>query len=161
VADILRLAFLLVTIVTLALAAALLQPEWAHDLGLAGWDLRREASEGDGQAPQMLEPDEHDLAIQQRIHEKERVVDDVLQGRLTLAEGLAQFRRLNAVHPLAGGPGCGSRDQDLQQLLSWIHAALTRAGQPEEDCARFEDELLRRLDQYPPPAPAGDAVEQN
>src|SRR5262249_4920297 len=74
VADIVRLASLLVTIVTLTLAAALLQPEWAHDLGLEGWDLSYEASEGEGQAPEMLEPGEYDLAIQQRIHEKECVV---------------------------------------------------------------------------------------
>jgi hypothetical protein len=159
VADIVRLAFLLVTIVTLAVVAALLQPEWAHDLGLEGWDLRREASEGDGQAPLMLEPGEHDLVIQQRIHEKERVVDDVLQGRLTLPEALERFRRLNAVHPLADGSACGSRDEDLQQLLSWIHAALTFSGKPAEDCARFEEELRRQQDEYPRRAPAGDTVE--
>lgn len=158
-ADILRLAFLLVTIVTLTLAAALLQPEWAHDLGLEGWDLRREASEGDGQAPLMLAPDEHDLAIQQRIHEKERVVEDVLQGRLTLAEALGRFRRLNEVHPRAAGSACDSRDEDLQQLLSWIRAALIHSGKPAEDCARFEEELRRHQDEYPSPAPAGDTTE--
>src|SRR5579862_610708 len=97
--DLLRFVFMVVMLVAVALAAALQQPEWAHDLGLDRLmeatlpdELRRDAE---------LERDIEcrDRALKRRIAAKEACIQELIAGRITLFEAAAHFRRLNDEYP--------------------------------------------------------------
>src|SRR5207245_169843 len=85
--DIMRLASLIVVLFAVATGAALTQPELGCEQAARRWYA--------ASLQLNYEPDEHDLAIQRRIVEKERVIDDLMAGQMTLYEAAARFRRLD------------------------------------------------------------------
>jgi hypothetical protein len=143
----LYLAFLTTLLLLVALAAALVQPEWAHDLGLDGWNTKAvEAT----LFPEHTATDEFDdevRTVQQLLQERQRVVDDLLDGRVTACEAVEAFRRLNERY---GKPRYdinsvgGSQEEYLHRhLLRWVRTALeTRSpGLSDYLVAHFESEL--------------------
>ena len=123
--DLLRLVCLTVLIIVVAVAAALVQPEWAHDLGLndrnldaSGWNLFSETK-------YRWEPSELSRALQQRILLKTEVIRELVDGQFTLAEAVAlRFSRLNDEYggDLPCGPllywGCARCDPRPMQCFA-------------------------------------------
>jgi hypothetical protein len=146
--DLLRLAGIVVLVLAVAAAAALVQSEWARDLGV------------DGLAPAVgdhvwgrrtVEPGEEDLAVQRRILEKNRVARELIDGRLTLVEGAATFRRLNAMPPCSAEflpnyfAGDSEEERVCRQVILWVRAlaAQQSAYLADVTATRLEEELSR------------------
>lgn len=146
-ADMLYLAFLTTLLLLVALAAALVQPEWAHDLGLDGWNTKALEAALFPECTSADEQGDEVRALQQLLRERQCVVDDLLDGRVTVCEAVEAFRRLNERY---GRPqyyinsAGGSQEKCLHRhLLRWVRTALeTRSpGSADYLAAQFESEL--------------------
>jgi hypothetical protein len=145
VANLLRLVFMVVSGTAIALATAVQQPEWAHRLGLEGqW----------GSEDQLVfPPDEVNQTILHRIHEKERITSELLDGRLTLFEAATLFIRLeeespNAVcHPRY--VGVSKEEGACQQVIEWVRQRVQdrTPASAASIVAQFEEELRRQKEQ--------------
>jgi len=146
--DFLRLAGMVVLVLAVTAAAALVQSEWARDLGVDGLAL---GVRDNGWCRRIVEPGEEDLAVQRRILEKNRVARELIDGRLTLVEAAAIFRRLNAMPPCSTAllanycAGDSEAEQLCRQVILWARAL---AGQQspylaDVTVARLEEELWR------------------
>ena len=92
-ADLFRLAVVVLALAAVALVAALLEPEWARDLGLDEYEVdpfgnRRRAE----RTPRSMKAISRDAAASPR---RTRAVAALFDGRLGLFEAAATFRRLN------------------------------------------------------------------
>jgi len=147
--NLLRLAFMIVMVVVVALAAALLEPQWAQDLCLDSWTEANLQHDWFGVHPVLGELDEQDRTISKRLGAKDEVVKDLIAGRLTLFEAAAGFRRLNEEFPRAvvkeSVPGVTEEEQLCRQVIAWVRVRLeVNPGEASEDfVARLEHELLR------------------
>lgn len=139
-----RLVFMTLAIVAVSLTAALQQPDWASDLHLDAWWLGM----GIGTRP-VLPVDERDIAILQRITEKQRITEDLLEGQLTLFEAADQFQRLDAADPQGvNHPEYIQYPFDeraCRQVIAWAHQLESRRDREAANsrAARFEEELRR------------------
>jgi hypothetical protein len=148
--DLLRLAGMVVLVLAVAAAAALVHSEWARDLGVDGLAL---GAPENGWGPATIDPGEEDLAVQRRILEKNRVAQELIDGRLTLVEAAAIFRRLNAMPPCSAGSlahycaGDSEAERLCRQVILW--ARTLAAGQSpylaDVTAARLEEELSRHM----------------
>jgi hypothetical protein len=144
----LRLASMAVVLLLTALGAALLQPDWARDLGLES--LPRPGGPGDRTA-RLETPAEVARkvgALDRRIAEKDRLAAEVVGGRLTLLEAAARFRRLNHDDPPAVPldvyyPGDSEEERLCRQVIAYVGARL-RGCDPDVAgglLAPYEEEL--------------------
>jgi hypothetical protein len=144
-ADVLRLAFLLVSGAAVALGMALQHPVGARWLG-----LERQWDEADRQ---FAVPDEKSRFLDQRICEKEHVATDLADGRLTLFEAAAIFLRLDeqpprtVVHPCY--QGLSREEAACRQVIEWAHQVLEKRSltTARRIVAGFEEELRQRKEQ--------------
>ncbi len=121
-------------LVLVALAAALLRPERARDLSPDDdWKLR---------------------AVGRRIQEKERIAGELIDGRLTLFEAAARFRRLNAEPPAAppplSYPGDSEEERLCRQVIRWASHRLQERdpGRANDRAAAWEEELRRHKERH-------------
>jgi hypothetical protein len=140
-ANLLRLVFMVVMIVVVALAAAVQHPEWARDLGLD----QGKVAELLGDIPLDRGLEERDQAVQRRIHAKESITKNLIDGQLTLFEAAAQFRRVNEENPVLHNdltfPSDSVEDCFCRQVIQWARVELR--SQP---CTASED-FVERLEQ--------------
>ena len=146
-ADALYLAFLTGLLLLVALAAALVQPDWAHDLGLDRGDAPvtlLAPGENAGARDERLE------ALDRLLTERQRVVNDLLDGRLTAVEAADAFRRLNDEYgkPAYYDTSAGASEEECLQrhLLRWVRTALQNRSPESADywVAQYEAELWRQ-----------------
>jgi hypothetical protein len=142
-------AFLTGLLLLVALAAALVQPDWAHDLGLDRGDVPVALfAHGENGCTR----DERLAALDQLLTERQRVVNDLLNGRLTAVEAADAFRRLNERHgkPAYYDTSAGASDEEClhRHLLRWVRVALQNRSPRTADywLAQFEAELRRQRD---------------
>lgn len=148
-AKLLRVACMVVLLVGTALAAAFVQPEWSRDLGLDRCGPLVPENGPRGRSKSVTGLDEGVPAIQRRIRAKARVVDELIDGRLTLFEAAALFRRLNdpspasAAHLARDCPGDSEEERLCRQVIAWVRVTLPQrpADVADEMGARFEEEL--------------------
>jgi hypothetical protein len=147
--KLLRLVGMLCALVSVALAAALLQPEWASDLSIKKWSLSASPhGPPSWEGPTYL-PAPETPAVNRRIQEKQRVIGELLDGRRTFFETAAIFRRLNDEYPklppYPNTPGDSDEERICWQVLIWVRGTLRLQGNPEEGIeavsARFENQL--------------------
>jgi hypothetical protein len=147
--NLLRLAFMIVLVVGVALAAALLEPQWAHDLSLDSWTEVNLQGEMFGVHPTPGELDEQARMVKKRLSAKNELIKELLNGRLTLFETAAGFQRLNEELPMAGDKqsiaGVAEEERLCQQVIEWVRVELiVNPGEASEDfVARLEQQLLR------------------
>jgi hypothetical protein len=135
---------MVVLVLVVAVAAALVRPEWACDLGLGGW------TNGRGSWP-VVQPGADDLAVQRRIREKERVARELIDGRLILFEAAALFRRLNELPPRSTVSlalyhrGDSEEERLCRHVIEWVRTLMLRRSPylAEVRAARLEEELAR------------------
>jgi hypothetical protein len=145
----LHMALLVVLIALVALAAALLQPEWARDLRLEKWTFTVWERELFGD-PQWSQPNREDL---ERSAAKDRVVTALIEGRLTLVEAAAHFRRWK--HPRIDirreYRGDSEEEHLCRQVIRGTEIALRVRGEDAVAAAfaaRWNEELRRHLEQH-------------
>jgi hypothetical protein len=147
--DSIRLAFMASLILVVALTAALLQPDLAHDLGLElqGWTFpvnhERPDQTADAECARRLQ------AVDRRIKEKSRIAAELIDGQVTLFEAAAHFRRLDAAFPVLQPVRFGSSDDEneclCREVIAWVRQILSELypGGVDELTAPFEDQLRR------------------
>lgn len=135
--KILSFAFMIVMLVVVALAAALLQPEWAKDLGL-GTALNTEFFN------RPANPDLPELEARRRA--KNRVVTDLIAGRLTLFEAAVLFRHWNMPGLKLENNYRGDSEEErlCRQVIAWVPVHHPPAG----FLAHLEDDLRRHKEQH-------------
>jgi hypothetical protein len=154
--KLLRLAGMIATVLAVATVAALFQPEGASDLGGRQWNLTELANASLCEQGTPIPPGPESLAVMRRIDKKQRVVNELLDGRHTFFETATIFRRLNAEHPKLPTypdiPGDSDDERTCWQLILWVRRVLLLRGDPEERVqeisARFERELSDHKQRY-------------
>jgi hypothetical protein len=143
VADLVRLLGAVAALAGVLLLAALVEPGWAADLGL-------DVNEFLSVAPVTRIPDPSPAeleALGARLAAKRRVTQELLDGRLTLFEAAALFRRLNLE---AGGalarPEYTDAERVCRDVIAWAHTELAQGGDAAraDACADRLTEELRR-----------------
>jgi hypothetical protein len=147
----LRLTCMTVTIIVVALAAALVRPEWAGDLALKKWIGENVWSHSQGATD--AEIDQCRRAVVQRSAAKRQITWDLIDGRLTLFEAAALFRRWNEEYPRLpdpSTPGDSIEERLCRQVIEWVRLELRERhpGAVDQFCASFEAELRRHKEQY-------------
>jgi hypothetical protein len=153
-----RLAAILVALPLTALTVALLQPEWSRDLGLEGLPRIFPDSKPSPPCRTAAEMKRTVCAIDRRIDEKDRLANELIDGRLTLFEAAAHFRRLNDggskfAAPLSMFyPGDSEEERLCRQAISYAQHCLNqrRVGDraADEFAARCEEELCRHKERH-------------
>jgi hypothetical protein len=147
--NLLRLAFMMVLLIVVVLAAALLEPQWAHDLCLDSWTEATLQHDLFGSRPRIGEFEELDRTITKRINAKDQVVKDLIGRRLTLFEAAAEFRRLNEEYPQGvfkdSVPGVTEEERLCRQVIVWVrvHLEVNPREASEDFVAQLEHQLLR------------------
>jgi hypothetical protein len=90
--ELFRLGILVLAVAAVALGAALLEPAWAHDLGVDR-DSLAAIPHALFDPPSATQSGE-DRERYERLLAKGQVSDDLIAGRLTLFEAAARFRRI-------------------------------------------------------------------
>jgi hypothetical protein len=145
----LRLVGMVAMLLVVVLAAALLQPEEARDLGLEqtlttlGRELR-------GEPPMPTSPNREEM---ERVAAKHRVVVALLEGRLTLFEAAAHFRRLHSPRVDLRWSYRGDSEEELlcRQVITSAEIELHMWGKNAaiaDFTARWEEELRRHLKEH-------------
>jgi len=165
----LRLTFLLVLLLVVSWTPALLQPQWARNLGVeprTGTTLHNLWTQLTDDPP-TAPPDDALRVLQWRSAVKYRLTRDVIAGRLSLFEAAARFRRLNKVNPvdeLIGYWGDSQEDRLCQEVMQWVSVALQREDPDNraDCCKRLEEELRRHKEQFGKVLlPADDSVDDD
>lgn len=142
-----QLAGMVAGVVVVALVAALVQPEWASDLRVdpRGWvrsiDVRSRNEEESAALDRQCE------AVDRRIQAKRRITADSIDGRVTLFEAAALFRRLDAEPPvLPPSPdllGDSEEERACLQVIKWARQRLHESypDGADELVAPFKEEL--------------------
>jgi hypothetical protein len=154
--KLLRLAGMIAAVLSVAMVAALLQPEWLCDLGVQPWSLTEFATAPPCEQGLSLPPGLEAQALDQRIEAKRRVVNEMLDGQHTLFKTAAIFRRLNAEYPrqppAPGFPGDSDEERVCWQVIIWVRGVMRLRGDPEEMIqnvsACFEKELSDHKHQH-------------
>src|SRR5262249_36855021 len=97
-------------------------------------------------------------AIDRRIEAKDRLANELIDGRLTLFETAAHFRRFNDVSPKFAAPlsmfysGDSEEERLCRQVISYARPLLKRPPAEnraaDEFEARCEEELRRHKERY-------------
>jgi glutathione S-transferase len=93
--------------------------------------------------------------VDRRVREKERIGCAVIDGRLTLFEAAALFRRLNEAPPKpaplsASFPGDSEEERLCRQVIRWAWRRLSECypGGAEALVAPYEEELRRHKERH-------------
>jgi hypothetical protein len=149
----LHLTGMALILILVALAAALLQPRWARDLGLESPSRTTTMS---GRLRPVGDDDWKLRAIKRRIQEKERLAGELIDGRLTLFEAAALFRRLNdappkcALPPAPDCPGDSEEERLCRQVIGWAWHRLEKCdpGRANDLAGACEEELRRHKERH-------------
>jgi hypothetical protein len=151
----LRFASMAGVLLLTALGAALLQPDWARDLGLESLPRPGLPPAGAARSETPAEVARHVGAVDRRIAEKDRLAAEVVGGRLTLFEAAARFRRLNDDDPPAAPlgayyPGDSEEERLCRQVIAYVGARLRACAPDGADglLAPYEDELRRHKERH-------------
>jgi hypothetical protein len=147
--KLLQMMFMVGMLHLVALTAALAQPEWASDLGLHQWtwtSLRHPLAPD----PEWSRPNREAM---ERNEAQRNIVAALIEGRLTLLEAAAHFRRLNGSRSLVRMFYRGDSEEEClcRQVIQVTETELRRHGQDQqadEFTARWEEELRRHLEQH-------------
>ncbi|HEX5269789.1 MAG TPA: hypothetical protein VFW33_04840 [Gemmataceae bacterium] len=128
------------------------RPPWAAGMNLDWWslpELREEVRRGKEDRAAL---ERAGVAVVTRREAKERATQELLAGRLSLAQAAARFREADA---LPGGcprrcraPGRTEEERSCREVIGWAVAAAERAGGPGIGRAirrRLEAELNAHL----------------
>jgi hypothetical protein len=105
-------------------------PQWTQDAGLDFWHLSRfeeELEESRKTDQELSRRSEHVL---QRLALREQITEDVVSGRMSLREGIEQFRHLNQSYPDCTRsvrqqfPGCTEEEATAMQLCAFIRTRI-------------------------------------
>lgn len=143
----LRLFGMTGTIVAVALAAALYKPEWANDLALEAWAA---GPHGPGMDEQLTE---YNRKVQRRLETKKQIIHNLIDGRVTLFEAAAAFRRLNDEYPqvpLTSGPGDSAEERLCRQVIEWVRRTVPGRDPAfvERFCEPLEEQLRQHKEQH-------------
>jgi hypothetical protein len=146
----LRLTCMTVTIIAVALAAALFRPEWAGDLALEKCSWRNAWPDSQGTNARI---DRCRRAVARRSAAKRQITWDLIDGHLTLFEAAALFRRWNEEYPRLPDPfipGDSIEECLCRQVIEWAQLELQERhpGAIDQFCVSFEEELRRRKVEY-------------
>jgi hypothetical protein len=150
--KILRFLGLVMMLLIVVLAAALVQPEWARDLGLESCIKMAR-----GYRAFWLQDDReiylNRQASNRRYSAKQRLIVELLDGQRTLFEAAALFRRWDAEYPVlpipAGVPGDSEEEQFCWQVIDWAKKHLYLSGlDSSEASVRLKEELRRHKEQH-------------
>src|SRR5262245_45805407 len=95
------------------------------------------------------EIEETRILLRKRIEVKERLVDEIIDGRLTLPEVTEQFMQLNQTYPeivthtRERYPGATDREKTARQVLCYIHSQFRMRP---ELTAEQRDRVLQRVE---------------
>jgi hypothetical protein len=145
---------MVVMLLFVALIAALFQPEWGRDLGLDMLRATLLVNDQPCSDQQLAEMERCHQALDRRINKKICVTVKLLDGRITLFEAAALFRRLNEEYPRfppdPGFKGDTEEERLCQQVITWAYGQM-RIRYPEmadEFEARLKAELRWHKDQH-------------
>jgi hypothetical protein len=153
----LRFLGMVVILLVVVLAAALDQPEWARDLGLEPCIQMALAYRPLWlQEDPNREPGPASRAMDRRYVAKGRIIVELLDGRLTLFEAAALFRRLNAEYPVLtiwpDWRGDCEEEQLCWGVIEWAvqTEARLRSGSLDDSEVRVRlmEELRRHKERY-------------
>jgi hypothetical protein len=146
--NILRLAVMALIVIAVGLAAALEQPEWQRDLGVTPYIETARAYQPPWQQSHHRVPGPKSQAIDQRHFAKACIIDELLDGRLTLFEAAALFRRLNTEYPVF--PVLLARKDDPEEeQYCWQVIEYVSVTKAHKDASRsLMEELLRHKEQH-------------
>jgi hypothetical protein len=84
--------------------------------------------------------------VQERLGCRERIADEVAEGRMGLLEAAARFRDLNAGLPW-GYPGASDEVRCCRQVIAWVttHVEQKSTAEAEIVAERLENELREHL----------------
>lgn len=100
------------------------------------------------------EPTEQSAVIMRRVAAKNRVIDQLIAGEMTLVEAAAWFRYLNENpsryrHDYRDWPGDSDEEKACRQVLSWAEVRVLSQAESKSQAAamvqRLEDELEQTL----------------
>ena len=154
--NIFRFVSLVSILLAVVLAAAVVQPEWARDVGLDPYV--EQALEYWGLVLHVpgIEPGPRVEAMDRRYYAKERISLEVLDGRLTLLEAAALFRQLNKDNPtpliVLGRPGTSEDELYCWQVIEYVAGLEARQCNSSQDdkegSGRLKEELRRHIEQH-------------
>jgi hypothetical protein len=148
--DLFHLLGFVVALVAVALVAALLQSKWAHDLSLNGWSVQevlfsrqKKSAELDQTAAQMGQEQTERIGALESLHE----------GRATLFETAAIFRRLYRNHPdqdlrrhFPEYAHCSEEEVVCRQVIRFM--AVFYPQEADRFVPRLEDELRQQIERH-------------
>jgi hypothetical protein len=148
--NLFRVSFMVLLIIVVARLAALLQPEGARDLGLETWTWTALKYDSFGD-PQWCLPNREEM---ERAEAKNAVIVALLEGRLTLFEAAAHFRRLKHPRTDLNREYRGSSEEEClcRQVIrsagvDLLHIRGQKAAAAELT-ARLEEELRLHLEKH-------------
>ena len=147
--NLLRLVFMIGMLIAVALASALQQPEWAHDLGLESWIEAALPDELRSDPEQEREFERCDRVLKMRLAVKEACIQELIAGRITLFEAAARFRRVNEEYPVASDAqefvSESPEERLCQQVILWTRVTLRSCPSMASDdfVEQLEQELRR------------------
>jgi hypothetical protein len=98
-----------------------------------------------------IPPDPDFAALQRNMEAKDAVAEEVIAGRMTLAEAADRFRVINAARPshlpfhLDAFPGGGDEERNCRHVIRFVDSSLMGRPDREAVVARLESELQRHL----------------
>jgi hypothetical protein len=152
--DLLRMTFMIWMLVAVSLAATFQQSEWAHDLGLDRWMESALEGESGQECKREREFEQRAQALTKRLAVKDKCVRELIDGRITLFEAAAQFRRVNEENPVAleiPAPVDESPEEwACRQVIQWVcvSAQIQRATASEDLVDQLEKDLWRHKQQH-------------
>ncbi len=151
--NLLRLVFMIGMLVAVALASALQQPEWAHDLGLDPWIEAALPPELRSDPEQERDFEQRDQALKKRIAVKEACIQELIAGRITLFEAAARFRRANEEYPVVPDfqdfVSESPEERLCQQVIQWTRVTLRSC--PSTASADLVEQLEQELRRHKEP----------
>jgi hypothetical protein len=130
-------------------AAVVANPAWSASLGIDVWNLPALQDQIAGEAAKSREFDRRDADVFRRIELKERLVADLIAGRVTLAEVTPQFLELNRDRPgymlaiRASYPGRTDEERTARTVLQYAERQLAQfpSASHAAIAARLENEF--------------------
>jgi hypothetical protein len=154
-AAMLRILFALLLLFTGLLVLGGLQATWAARLGWEGLDIAALRILVDGPRRQ-AEIRNYNEIVRQRLQGKDKITRDLLDGRLSLFEAAARFRKLEELTSEYIGysreprPGETVEENLCHQVIRWVHheAAVRTYPEPDQLAQRLEEELREHIQQH-------------
>jgi len=136
-----------------AAAAVAANPTWATAVGLDVWNLPRLEQVIADEAAKAREVDHEDDEVLRRMERKDRLVDELISERVTLADVTAEFLAMNQNRDghmtviRATWPGRNDEERTARNILHFVSLRLSElpAAERDEVSSRLESELAQFL----------------